>query len=719
MPSLRKTDQVTSLRPLRTIALPVLCAGIAVLCFGAGAAAAEACPNQSIREEQGATALPDCRAYELVSPLEKGGSGVVRGEARASLSGEAVTYEGWASFAAPLGAEGASRYFSSRGSTGWATQNITPPFKADLVNLSAPLESLLFTPELSRAVVSDEDTALTPDVPVGYPGLYVADFAAGSYRNATPIIPASEEAFEPRPEQLPHEAGASTDLSRVVFAQHLSGSGPAPLLQGSHIYESEGELVREVDVTPAGSPLAAGANVGTVDFVGAGGEDHTFETDVWHAVSVDGSRVFFTELGEEQLYARLNSMQPQSPVSGGHCTVPADACTVEVSASQRSPEDPNGPQRARYWGASADGSEVYFTSTAELTQNANTGADDNAANLYSYDLEDGTLTDLTVNAEAEGARVLGVVTASEDASHIYFVAAGKLASNQVENGAGPEEAQAGEPNLYLRHGGTTTFVATLADADEEDWVEVVEGFYLGQGTPVHHTARVTPDGTRLAFQSLRSLTGYDNDNATACGGACAEVYLYDAASGHTVCASCDPAATQAEGPAQFGGFAPGNAAHSPSQFYVPRNLSEDGSRLFFEGPQGTEEYAGGHLYPIGGHFMDASADGDDVFIGTTERLLAADTDSLRDVYDVRVDGGFPEPETAIPCESAEACHGAGSQPSQSPSPTTSHFQGPENPPPTVCKKGFALKNGHCAKVRKRHRKRSHRRDARTDRRAAR
>ncbi len=706
---------------LRALALLATCGGVALL-SGATTASAAPCSNEAIREEQGTTALPDCRAYEMVSPLEKGGGGVsyeFPGGSRASLSGEAVSYEAWGSFASPLGAGDGSRYLSRRGPAGWSTQNIIPPFKMATLKLSVPLETLLFTPELSAAVVFDEDTALAPNTPEGYEKLYVADFAAGSYRDATPLVPSSESPFEAEGPQRPYEVGASTDLNRVVFSQPLHGSGPAPLLKGAHLYESEGELVREVDITPGGSPFPGGAFAGsglfTVNVIEREGDDAS-QSDVWHAVSADGSRVFFTQRSEEilhgkdvQLYARLNSMQPQSPVSGGHCTVPADACTVEVSASQRSPEDPNGPQRARYWGASADGSEVYFTSTAELTQNANTGPDDNASNLYEYDLEDGTLTDLTVNAESEGARVLGVVTASEDASHIYFVAAGKLASNQVENGAGPEEAQAGQPNLYLRHGGATTFVATLADADEKDWEEAPDSnkIYVSMGTPVAHTVRVTPDGAHLAFQSTRSLTGYDNVNAGACGGACNEVYLYDAASGHTVCASCNPAVPTAEGPSALGGYGRGISQY-PSPFYTPRNLSEDGSRLFLEGPEGTEEYEGGQMHPIGGRFMDASADGDDVFIATPERLTPAfDTDSLVDLYDVRVDGGFPEPETTLPCESAEACHAGGSHESPVPSPGTSHFQGPENPPPLDCKKGFALKNGHCVKVRK-HRKKAKR-----------
>ena len=39
-------------------------------------------------------------------------------------------------------------------------------------------------------------------------------------------------------------------------------------------------------------------------------------------------------------------------------------------------------------------------------------------------------------------------------------------------------------------------------------------------------------------------------------------------------------------------------------------------------------------------FVDASADGDDVFFTTRERLVGADVDDQVDVYDARVGGGF-------------------------------------------------------------------------------
>src|ERR1700754_3544415 len=42
----------------------------------ATAAAGDACPNAAVRAQQGSGFLPDCRAYERVSPAEKAGGDV-------------------------------------------------------------------------------------------------------------------------------------------------------------------------------------------------------------------------------------------------------------------------------------------------------------------------------------------------------------------------------------------------------------------------------------------------------------------------------------------------------------------------------------------------------------------------------------------------------------------------------------------------------------------
>ena len=68
----------------------------ALACSAAPALAAEPqapCPNEQFRAEQPfASVLPDCRAYEMVSPLAKDDGGVTYIASRAAEHGEAITY---------------------------------------------------------------------------------------------------------------------------------------------------------------------------------------------------------------------------------------------------------------------------------------------------------------------------------------------------------------------------------------------------------------------------------------------------------------------------------------------------------------------------------------------------------------------------------------------------------------------------------------------------
>ncbi len=93
---------------------------------------------------------------------------------------------------------------------------------------------------------------------------------------------------------------------------------------------------------------------------------------------------------------------------------------------------------------------------------------------------------------------------------------------------------------------------------------------------------------------------------------------------------------------------------------LPRNLSADGQRVFFETAQGLVDadtngkadvymWSDGELSLIStgksgeeSEFIDASTSGDDVFFTTREQLVGVDVDDQVDVYDARVGGGIPE-----------------------------------------------------------------------------
>jgi hypothetical protein len=746
--------------------LAALLGALALLC--GSAAGAQACPNEQLRAEQpyGPT-LADCRAYELVSPLND--YGIISIDSRASVSDEspAIAYLSEGSFSEPKSALITSRYIARRGPHGWATQNLSPPYTSIGGNSNPLFQELLFTPELSKGLEESIGTPLLGEEvePAGYDNLYVADTSSNAYQVVTTVHPREVEPYSElvySPANGPHPAGVSTDLSHVVFQQsgELVGVVSAGEPETDHVYEWADGVLRLVDVPPeGGQPFEAR------DGAGASGSFWIDDnSDEWHAVSADGSRVFFTagegkggREREGQVYVRE---EPMSPVED--CSVSGDACTVEASASQRTnargePEpDPNdhtttensGEDKlrpARYWGATADGAMVFFTSRAELTNNADTGPADNAENLYEYDVEDGDLTDITPE-NAEGAGVLGLLTSSEDGSYVYFAADGKLTTRANSKA---EEPESGKPNLYLYHGVEVMFIATLAPAtgmyagvyeeggDASDWAgaqperaSVVEDNW----GPEQHTVRVASDGT-LAFESERRLTGFDNEQAqkgdceerilaTSSAtetGECHEVYLFNpegnGGAGTLICASCDRGARPA-GPSRLDAKVAASVAGGETLFdlenttlYVPRNLSENGSRLFFESldalvPQDSNGFEdvyeweaqgegscgqlGGCVYPIsdvaGGyesHFMDASSSGDNVFIATKDQLVtAAEGNSRVNLYDVRVDGGLPEPARPSACTNADSCRPPVSpQPAIFAAPASATFSGAGNPAP--------------------------------------
>jgi hypothetical protein len=413
--------------------------------------------------------------------------------------------------------------------------------------------------------------------------------------------------------------------------------------------------------------------------------------------------------------AAAESETGEQLVGGGGCLVSTDACTVEASASERKAENPAGQQPAQYSGASVDGSKVFFTSKAELTEDAYTGPAGEGSNLYQYEPATSTLTDLTAaDMTGAGADVQGVAQISEDGSYIYFVADGDLAG----------EAQEGQPNLYVIHdAGEPAFITTLGGEDNEVW-----------GTsPETNLASVSPNGQWLAFLSkadlvskAAGLTGYDNDAAREgeCqaeiiitrqqeNGHCQEAYLYDAASGRLVCASCNPTGARPVGSANLG--------VSRYGLYRPRVLTDAGT-LFFasydklvpgaDGLQNVYEYEEGHVEAIsdvsGGYpsfLLDTSASGGDVFFASEDRLLPEDPGSDIVVWDARVDGGFPVANPAS-CQSGESCKPPPTpQPSIYGAPASATFSGAGNPTPApaivpVKKKAVPKCKKHYAKNRK-------------------
>jgi hypothetical protein len=558
------------------------------------------CPNAASRA--GASAgLPNCRAFEFATPglgdsSPVGWPGIVVEGVRAD--GSAVAF---LSGDAPADAEGSTAttntLLASRGPAGWTTKSLSAPTPlASGTDFGDRRSTVGISSDLSQSVLwSNQPLAGSASPPGTNLFLRRAD---GSFRVLTEIGAPTFSAGGDL-------AGASQDFTHLFIVSTVKQLGTDPVA-GGNTYEWVNGQLRLVTILPGPGEEPAPAGGSLPD-------------GALPPVSDDGSKALFKAVGLKDLFLRIDGSQ-----------------TVEVSASQRNIDpDPNPTAEAIAAGISADGSEVLFTSASELTEDAYTGrtgglANDRGADLYSYDVVSGKLTDLTVDENpadvAAGADVEQVVGASRDASYIYFVAHGNLAPG----------ATSGERNLYVEHEGEIDFVGTDPAAGS------------ASSAPFY----VTPDGHHAAFATTEPQTGYDNDGF-------AEVYRYTFGSG-LECASCRPSGEPPSGSALIAG----------------RALSDDGSRVFFQsddavlpaarsGGSHVYEYEAGQIHlltPGDGApavLVGASASGDDIFIAAFEELSPRGQGAVFAIYDARVNADVPPPVPVVGCQ-GETCRGSGS-----------------------------------------------------------
>jgi hypothetical protein len=689
--------------------------------------------------------LPDNRQYEMVSPIEKGAQVKEPSMVVTNASGDEVIVDGGTYNA--LLSSGMSWMLETRTPTGWSGAQVGPPPGAGAYFVEQREVLLNAVNEAFSRFAFRTEMSLDPRDPSRNQDVYLRNGAGGPLEWITgPPAPAIKEPgvilnnyHDENCNNIPGcygnsawFAGGSADLSDIVWEQRsslvtppasLSGSVPDTHEKGYEVYESVGgadQLVGLVPATGVGCDPSHGSCV--VPPCGAAMGNEWYETNpqgeggttgfapVRGAVSADGSEVIFTspdpkteEVGcpPAEVFIRQN-----------------DTSTVNVSASQKTNgsgpggRDPHGPRPKWYAGSAEEGGKittVYFTSSEELTNNANTGSEDQGSDLYSYSLKTGVLSDLTPDnhyQDPNGASVStyeGIVGSSGDGSRIYFVASGVLAPG----------ASFGQPNLYVYDAtsGQTTFVAPATA------MSLYPPRGMGRGN-----LEVTPDGEHLMFLDSENLTSYQQHGVN-------EVYLYDAVTQSLNCVSCNPTGAPPAGEAFVPTTTPeGNFVYPEEETLPPpRMMSDDGSRVFFNSPDSLTpgaplgapygysnvyEYENGHLYLIASaaELLDSTPSGNGVFFSTVSQLVTQDKDGLPDVYDARVSGGFPV--LAAPACSGTSCQGVPAAPPIFATPASVTFNGVGNfPPPSPspvapvkpktksikCKKGFVKKHNKCVK----------------------
>jgi hypothetical protein len=409
--------------------------------------------------------------------------------------------------------------------------------------------------------------------------------------------------------------------------------------------------------------------------------------------------------------------------------------TVEVSAQSSECTGPcksSPAANATFQGASADGSKVFFTTEQELLN-----ADENTVtDLYEYEFTPSGGKLKLISGGKEGEQMGGVVRTSLDGSHVYFVAsecppqkpnvcAGVLTTEANKNG---EKAEAGE-NLY---GYDTVHdkIKFVAQSPIDFLSRQNSLLNAEQSTDTARHAQTTPDGRYLVFSSSAHLekTGeLNNHNCLArsetkspCSASeekeeeeAQVVYRYDFETGELTWISHGAPGfkVENEGPAKYKGelkaalVAPLPRSQDGAEVDIGdwnRAISDKGEYIIFstkEKLQADDENNAVDLYEwhngtvsmiSDGHNRNQnerpawelspggmSASGSDIFFFTHSALVGQDSGVLVDLYDARVDGGFPAPVAEASC-SGEECQGAPSPAPPLPSASSSVFAGGGN-----------------------------------------
>jgi DNA-binding beta-propeller fold protein YncE len=694
--------------------------------------------NERLREENDSQLLPDCRAYEQVSPANNAeafvpfgqrsgeAEGLVESEwpMQAAASGGAVSYvaepagSGACEGTGNAGGGEGDEYLAVRGEAGWSSCDVQPLASDATTGYQA------FSASLEASVLrTGKEEALQSGVP-GHcdqlysragTGLFTALFTPGGSENcSTPTN---------------FFVGGTSDYSQLAFesleALGEGASAASGELGHENLYDSDSlaGVLRRVNVLPGSTPAAdPDATIGSLSnepsILVVNG--HLPALDASNAVSSNGSHIFWTDLSTGVVYVRVNPAEPQSAIGGGECTEAEKACTVQVSA---------GIDPATYQTATPDGRYAYYTETGEL---------------WRYDTQSQAREELT-GAGAGVQGVVGVNEAGEDGAYLYFVAEGKLAAGAEarkceaapEGMLRSEEEEGGAPagygcNLYLIHAGATSLAAVLSAGDDE-----FKGNEFGTPQPQkgdwrpvlgYHSAQLSTDGQSLVFMSNRQLTGYQNVNrqgeCTNGGGdpthSCVEIYVFNAQSNKIACASCTPSGAPPAAMKDLGKNVEGKASYLPGDFgsitHTRRLISANGSKVFFNSDQplspqdknerqdvyeweapgtdsctdGSTSNGAGCVYLLSGGtstsdslLLDTDETGDNAFFISRAALVPGGGNGEKpNVFDARVDGGFKGAPGGIiqppECKSAEECKEPAGEPPVESFPASAAFSGAGN-----------------------------------------
>jgi hypothetical protein len=632
------------------------------------------CPNAYARQITRSSYLPDCRAYELVSPGNAGAVQLYPG----SMIRDYVLYANVATYFADdpafqhfrneapntgeasspprfgfLGALGVvsgtnptntlmDMYTATRTEGGWVTNYWgLPGDKADFVggqNCS-----------LSMDVCMDYDNVPIFGMPIP-PGQYISNSpyvwdAEGHSLGRWPTnVGVVKDGLKYEGDDRP-----SPDFSHYVFSsRNIAFTTDGLTTSPGSVYDNDisDATVTVVSKLPNGEPIPPGQ------------ADEYMKIP---AVSRDGSHILMSTPapGGVNLYMRVD-----------------DAITYEVAV---------GMPFVRLIGMTNDGSEVAFVTRAHATA-------DDADNPFSSDIfvwkeSTGEVTRISQgNGEGDGNECNPpppnfLCAASPIATLPVYREKEKVETDDLmasESGDvyfySPEQLDPKNPgvfnenNLYVYRHGRAQYVATL-DA----------------GTTINRL-QISPDGLHAAFVTAARLTSYDNEGWK-------EMYTFDPETETIRCVSCNPDGSPPSNirpPLESGAEGPrGQASADVIASGNGRFMSDDGRTVFTtsealvdgdtngladvyefvagrpqlisSGTAKTDKVPGSLAYPAEYTGLEGiSRDGVDIYFSTYDTLAPQEDFNGEFVkfYDARTGGGFPPGAAKLPCVAADECHGS-------------------------------------------------------------
>ncbi len=565
-----------------------------------------------------AAELPDGRAYEMVSPADKGGyeisASAYGGWGWAGTTGERIIYGLYANIEGnPSGNLSMSPLKATRTPSGWSTGALLPrPVPDSQLPLGSGSGMLdLPTPDLSRVAV----TSTLPAAPGAANRLWNL-FDQDVDGTFSLLVPRLTEISGDWP--VSGLVGRSADGSSAVVDtfNQLTPDAPAGV---ENLFELVDGRARMVGIRPDGTPFPGGVTAPSPD-----ADFNPIALPFQNAISADGSRIVFRDASNTHLYVRID----------GERTVALPELPVGALT--------NGRQTFYY--ATPDGSKIAFTN----------GTNTNLGVPYLYDVATNTATNLIDGLGGPATPISSIIALSDDGRYVYF------GGNQIASTGAPTGR-----SIYVWHDGTVRYVGPLTPLSG------------GSDEPAARTSFASADGGAFVFQTTATVRGF-----AATSPATLRVFRYDAPSGEITCVSCLPDGTASGVDADAGMVAFGifkmfsnrlqNSVSDDGRrvFFQTeaRLLAADENDRYDVYQWQDEELS---LISSGrstsdSYFGDASPDGDDVFFFTRAQLVPEDSDDAMDLYDARVGGGLPSRVPAEPDRScgADGCQGPGDRPTR-------------------------------------------------------